>query len=131
MRFQTTETFDKLFQRLGQKIQIKAAKKTDLFKKNPFHPCHSFPTIFFIHNLFSSPPPVDYYVAPLFTHISHLITFSPSPNFLSVFICDIRGHIFYPIQNPKPQYTQNLVSSLMGCLQLRQFQCLNTGLYFS
>ena len=38
MRFQTTETFDKLFQRLGQKIQIKAAKKTDLFKKNPFHP---------------------------------------------------------------------------------------------
>ena len=38
MRFQTTETFDKLFQRLGQKIQIKAARKTDLFKKNPFHP---------------------------------------------------------------------------------------------
>ena len=38
MRFQTTETFDKLFQRLGQKIQIKAAKKTDLFKNNPFHP---------------------------------------------------------------------------------------------
>ena len=38
MRFQTTETFDKLFRKLGQKIQIKAAKKTDLFKKNPFHP---------------------------------------------------------------------------------------------
>jgi len=37
MRFQTTETFDKLFQKLGQKIQIKAAKKSDLFNKNPFH----------------------------------------------------------------------------------------------
>ena len=37
MRFQTTETFDKLFQKIGQKIQIKAAKKADLFKKNPFH----------------------------------------------------------------------------------------------
>ena len=38
MRFQTTETFDKLFQKLGQKIQMKAVKKADLFKKNPFHP---------------------------------------------------------------------------------------------
>ena len=27
MRFQTTETFDKLFVRLGKTIQIKAAKK--------------------------------------------------------------------------------------------------------
>lgn len=38
MRFQTTETFDKLFQKLSQKIQLKAAKKSDLFKNNPFHP---------------------------------------------------------------------------------------------
>jgi len=38
MRFQTTETFDKLFVRLSKIIQMKAAKKTDLFKKNPFHP---------------------------------------------------------------------------------------------
>jgi plasmid maintenance system killer protein len=38
MRFQTTETFDKLFYRLSSKIKIKAAKKTDLFKNNPFHP---------------------------------------------------------------------------------------------
>jgi len=38
MRFQTTETFDKLFKRLSLKIQVKAVKKADLFKNNPFHP---------------------------------------------------------------------------------------------
>jgi hypothetical protein len=30
----TTDTFDRLFQKLPRKIQLKAAKKTALFKKN-------------------------------------------------------------------------------------------------
>lgn len=34
----TTDTFDRLFQKLPRKIQLKAAKKTDLFKQNPFNP---------------------------------------------------------------------------------------------
>ncbi|OGW74585.1 MAG: hypothetical protein A3J72_05170 [Nitrospirae bacterium RIFCSPHIGHO2_02_FULL_40_19] len=38
MEIQTTATFDKLFAGLPKKIQIKAAKKTHLFKENPFHP---------------------------------------------------------------------------------------------
>ncbi|PIU68368.1 MAG: hypothetical protein COS84_01195 [Armatimonadetes bacterium CG07_land_8_20_14_0_80_40_9] len=33
----TTETFDKLFANLDKKIQIKAAKKTEVFKGNPFN----------------------------------------------------------------------------------------------
>jgi proteic killer suppression protein len=38
MEIQTTATFDKLFAKLPRKIQIKAAKKTQLFKENPFNP---------------------------------------------------------------------------------------------
>ena len=34
----TTKTFDKLFKKLDKKIQEKAAKKTELFKDNPFNP---------------------------------------------------------------------------------------------
>ena len=34
----TTATFDRLFQKLPRKIQLKAAKKTELFKENPFNP---------------------------------------------------------------------------------------------
>lgn len=34
----TTATFDRLFQNLPTKIQLKAAKKTELFKENPFNP---------------------------------------------------------------------------------------------
>ncbi len=34
----TTATFDKLFVELSKAIQIKAVKRTDLFKSNPFHP---------------------------------------------------------------------------------------------
>lgn len=34
----TTDTFDRLFQSLPRKIQLKAAKKTELFKENPFNP---------------------------------------------------------------------------------------------
>lgn len=34
----TTATFDRLFTKLPKPIQRKAATKTDLFKKNPFHP---------------------------------------------------------------------------------------------
>ena len=34
----TTATFDKLFKKLPQPIQRKAATKTDLFKVDPFHP---------------------------------------------------------------------------------------------
>jgi len=38
IKIYTTETFDKLFQRLEKKIQIKAAEKTEIFKDNPFNP---------------------------------------------------------------------------------------------
>ncbi len=38
MEISTTVTFDKLFKSLPASIQKKAAKKTDLFKNNPFHP---------------------------------------------------------------------------------------------
>ncbi|MGE3153234.1 MAG: hypothetical protein AB7G48_03485 [Nitrospiraceae bacterium] len=34
----TTATFDRLFDNLPTSIQRKAASKTDLFKRNPFHP---------------------------------------------------------------------------------------------
>jgi hypothetical protein len=34
----TTATFDWLFQKLPRKIQLKTAKKTELFKENPFNP---------------------------------------------------------------------------------------------
>ncbi|MGE5446642.1 MAG: type II toxin-antitoxin system RelE family toxin [Ignavibacteriales bacterium] len=34
----TTATFERLFQNLPRKIQLKAAKKTELFKENPFNP---------------------------------------------------------------------------------------------
>ena len=34
----TTATFDDLFQKISRSIQKKAARQTDLFKKNPFHP---------------------------------------------------------------------------------------------
>ncbi|HPD60524.1 MAG TPA: type II toxin-antitoxin system RelE/ParE family toxin [Thermodesulfobacteriota bacterium] len=34
----TTRTFDLLFKKLSPQIQLKAIKKTDLFKANPFHP---------------------------------------------------------------------------------------------
>ncbi|MCK4352605.1 type II toxin-antitoxin system YoeB family toxin [candidate division WOR-3 bacterium] len=34
----TTETFDHLFGKLERKIQLKAVKKTDLFKETPFNP---------------------------------------------------------------------------------------------
>jgi plasmid maintenance system killer protein len=34
----TTATFDRLFDNLPTAIQRKAASKTDLFKRNPFHP---------------------------------------------------------------------------------------------
>lgn len=37
IEIQTTKTFDKLFQKLPEKIQIKAAQRTELFKTNPFH----------------------------------------------------------------------------------------------
>ncbi len=33
----TTKTFDKLFKALNKKIQEKAVKKSELFKKNPFN----------------------------------------------------------------------------------------------
>jgi len=33
----TTATFDRLFDELQKPIQRKAASKTDLFKRNPFH----------------------------------------------------------------------------------------------
>lgn len=38
MQIVTTRTFDELFNSLDKKIQRKAAKKTDLFKQNPFNP---------------------------------------------------------------------------------------------
>ena len=38
IEIRTTETFDKLFLKLPHKIRIKAARKTELFKQNPFHP---------------------------------------------------------------------------------------------
>jgi mRNA-degrading endonuclease RelE of RelBE toxin-antitoxin system len=38
MEISTTETFDKLFKNLPVSIQKKAAKKTDIFKNNPFYP---------------------------------------------------------------------------------------------
>jgi Txe/YoeB family toxin of Txe-Axe toxin-antitoxin module len=38
IEIQTTKTFDKLFQELPEKIQVKAAQRTELFKTNPFHP---------------------------------------------------------------------------------------------
>ncbi len=34
----TTATFDRLFQRLPRPIQVKAARKAELFAQNPFHP---------------------------------------------------------------------------------------------
>jgi mRNA-degrading endonuclease RelE of RelBE toxin-antitoxin system len=34
----TTATFDKLFAELPKPIQLKAVKRTELFKANPFHP---------------------------------------------------------------------------------------------
>jgi plasmid maintenance system killer protein len=34
----TTATFDRLFRELPRQIQQKAARRTDLFKINPFHP---------------------------------------------------------------------------------------------
>ena len=34
----TTATFDELFKKLPRIIQQKAAKKTELFKQNPFYP---------------------------------------------------------------------------------------------
>lgn len=34
----TTVTFDKLFIELPKSIQLKAVKRTELFKTNPFHP---------------------------------------------------------------------------------------------
>ena len=34
----TTATFDRLFQKLPRSIQRKAARKTELFAQNPFHP---------------------------------------------------------------------------------------------
>lgn len=34
----TTATFDRLFKKLPRPIQQTAARKTDLFKSNPFHP---------------------------------------------------------------------------------------------
>ncbi len=34
----TTATFDRLFDKLHTPIRRKAASKTDLFKRNPFHP---------------------------------------------------------------------------------------------
>ena len=34
----TTATFDELFLKLSDKIQIKADEKTKLFKENPFNP---------------------------------------------------------------------------------------------
>lgn len=34
----TTATFDRLFAKQPKHIQRKATSKTDLFKKNPFHP---------------------------------------------------------------------------------------------
>lgn len=34
----TTTTFDRLFRNLPKHIQRKAATKTDLFVRNPFHP---------------------------------------------------------------------------------------------
>jgi plasmid maintenance system killer protein len=34
----TTATFDRLFDTLPTSIQRKATSKTDLFKRNPFHP---------------------------------------------------------------------------------------------
>jgi len=33
----TTNTFDKLFEKLGYEIQKKAANKTEIFKENPFN----------------------------------------------------------------------------------------------
>jgi len=38
MQIVTTRTFDELFNTLDKKIQRKAAKKTELFKQNPFNP---------------------------------------------------------------------------------------------
>jgi len=38
LRVFTTATFDKLFSELDKKIQLKAAKKAELFKDNPFNP---------------------------------------------------------------------------------------------
>lgn len=34
----TTATFDKLFANLHKSIQLKAVKRADLFRANPFHP---------------------------------------------------------------------------------------------
>ena len=34
----TTQTFDELFHQLDEKIQIKAARKTEIFRENPFNP---------------------------------------------------------------------------------------------
>ena len=34
----TTATFDRLFTNLPRHVQRKAAKRTELFKSNPFHP---------------------------------------------------------------------------------------------
>lgn len=38
MEIYTTATFDDLFRSLPRKIQIKADKKTTIFKENPFNP---------------------------------------------------------------------------------------------
>ncbi|NUM68925.1 type II toxin-antitoxin system YoeB family toxin [candidate division KSB1 bacterium] len=38
MQIATTRTFDRLFNSLDKKIQRKAAKKTEIFKQNPFNP---------------------------------------------------------------------------------------------
>lgn len=38
MQIVTTKTFDKLFKSLEKRIQRKAAKRTEIFKQNPFHP---------------------------------------------------------------------------------------------
>jgi len=38
IRISTTATFDRLFSELPLKIQEKAARKTELFKENPFSP---------------------------------------------------------------------------------------------
>ncbi len=43
MQIVTTRTFDELFNALDKKIQRKAAKKTAIFKQNPFNPTLFFP----------------------------------------------------------------------------------------
>lgn len=37
MQIVTTKTFDKLFKTPEKRIQRKAAKRTEIFKQNPFH----------------------------------------------------------------------------------------------